>query len=663
MPKLAIDIEARLASFQDGLNQLNRSAAGVAGKLESAFKGVTGALAGLGVGLSAAGLTGLVKSAIDAADNLGKLSQKVGVSVESLSKLNFAAKLSDVSTEQLGDGLRKLAVNMQAAGRGAGESLGAFKALGIAQKELLNLSPEEAFNRIAEAFSEIEDGAGKTALAVQIFGRSGADLIPLLNAGAKGLKEFGDEAERLGLVMGSSTAQAAEQFNDNMTRITSSAQALGISLANSALPALNKFTEQVIVSQRIFGSLGSAFLNIGVKVDPFKTLGENIANTTKEVERLQKVLGGIPASGARLRASIAGELDIAKKQLEFLKFQQLQEGQALIGPGNADARDRALAAGSTGGKKRKAPGVVDAAAAAREATKAEQELIAKVKERTALDVAAYQDQIKVIEARYKVEEDAQTRIDAAQKAAKTKSDSDLSSVLGRTDSGKLAEVERLLLRVNEALVAGEINTKQYNEAFKVLEEQQNEILGRAVTPAQKLSEDWKQALEDMKFAVERWGRQFTETLVDVVMTGKLNFRSLAQSIIADLLRMTIQASITAPLFKAIQSYSLFAANGLAFGPGGNVMPFASGGVVTSPTLFKFAGGTGLMGEAGAEAIMPLKRGADGKLGVAASGGGGLVINNFIDARADRSLIQNDIRRGVEQGLAAQADSRRRGGGG
>lgn len=61
---------------------------------------------------------------------------------------------------------------------------------------------------------------------------------------------------------------------------------------------------------------------------------------------------------------------------------------------------------------------------------------------------------------------------------------------------------------------------------------------------------------------------------------------------------------------------------------GRVTPFAEGGVVSAPTYFPMAGGTGLMGEAGAETILPLKRGADGALGVGAEGGGGTTVIHF-----------------------------------
>ena len=109
-----------------------------------------------------------------------------------------------------------------------------------------------------------------------------------------------------------------------------------------------------------------------------------------------------------------------------------------------------------------------------------------------------------------------------------------------------------------------------------------------------------------------------------------------------------------------------AANGAAF-QGGNVVPFANGGVVGGPTTFPLSGGrTGLMGEAGPEAIMPLKRGKDGKLGVVAEGGGAVnITQNFnISANGDDSvkrIVQQQIPRIAEATKAAVVDAKRRGG--
>jgi lambda family phage tail tape measure protein len=100
-----------------------------------------------------------------------------------------------------------------------------------------------------------------------------------------------------------------------------------------------------------------------------------------------------------------------------------------------------------------------------------------------------------------------------------------------------------------------------------------------------------------------------------------------------------------------QGSSIFAAaNGGAFAQNG-IVPYAKGGIVNSPTLFKFAKGgsmaTGVMGEAGPEAIMPLKRGPDGKLGVQATGGGGIMVNVNVDAKG--TSVEGDQGQGQQLG--------------
>ena len=128
-----------------------------------------------------------------------------------------------------------------------------------------------------------------------------------------------------------------------------------------------------------------------------------------------------------------------------------------------------------------------------------------------------------------------------------------------------------------------------------------------------------------------------DALVNFVMTGKLNFSDLARSIISDLTRMLVRAAIVKPLFGWMFPNLKTNAMGNVYGANG-IQKFARGGIVDRPTLFPFKDGTGLMGEAGPEAIMPLKRGADGKLGVQSSGGVGNIVVN-VDASG--SSVQGD----------------------
>ena len=110
-----------------------------------------------------------------------------------------------------------------------------------------------------------------------------------------------------------------------------------------------------------------------------------------------------------------------------------------------------------------------------------------------------------------------------------------------------------------------------------------------------------------------------DTLVKFVQTGKLEFGKLTQAILADMLKIAIRASITQPLMKA---FNLMADGGVI--AGNNIVPYRKGGVVNSPTMFQYGGSKlGIMGEAGPEAILPLKRGSSGKLGVEMHGDRGV----------------------------------------
>ena len=153
--------------------------------------------------------------------------------------------------------------------------------------------------------------------------------------------------------------------------------------------------------------------------------------------------------------------------------------------------------------------------------------------------------------------------------------------------------------------------------------------------------------EDMQYVFTNAFKGMEDSLTDFVTTGKLDFSSLADSIISDMVRIAIQQSITKPLTAAVMG--LFADGG-SFD--GGVQKFAAGGtftnqIVSSPTLFKFAKGTGMMGEAGPEAIMPLTRGANGKLGVQASGGGGSVVVNIIESPGNGGTQKRRSENGVD----------------
>ncbi len=195
---------------------------------------------------AAGGVAVLIKSSIDMADQTGILAGKLGVTTEALSKLQYAAKLSDVTQASLEAGMKKLTRTLTDAANGTGEAAKAFEALGLSAKDLINLPVDQQLGAIGDALNTVENASQKAAIAQQIFGRSGVDLIPILKEGTAGIRSMGDEAERFGAVISGDMAAKAMQFNDNLDRLKTAASGLGLSLAEKALPYLESFTEELV---------------------------------------------------------------------------------------------------------------------------------------------------------------------------------------------------------------------------------------------------------------------------------------------------------------------------------------------------------------------------------------------------------------------------------
>lgn len=209
----------------------------------------TGAIIGAAItaayGAVALGINNTLKSM----DELNKQSQKIGIPVEQLSALKLAADLSDVSMEQLGVGVGKLSKNMvEAAGKPTSEAANAFRALGVNVKDANGklLPTQDMLLNLADKFSGLKDGAGKTAAAMAIFGKSGADLIPLLNQGRDGIQGMIDNAQKFGIVIDGPTAAAAEKFRDTLTTLGAAKDGIIVKLTAFLLPALQQFADRML---------------------------------------------------------------------------------------------------------------------------------------------------------------------------------------------------------------------------------------------------------------------------------------------------------------------------------------------------------------------------------------------------------------------------------
>ncbi len=175
---------------------------------------------------------------------------------------------------------------------------------------------------------------------------------------------------------------------------------------------------------------------------------------------------------------------------------------------------------------------------------------------------------------------------------------------------------------------------------------QNEVLSGMKQGLDDYRNKVKDVAGSIKTAMGNAFQGMEDALVTFVTTGKLAFGDLARSIINDMIRIVIQQAIMKPFTGWLKSFLPFADGGVVSG-GEQVKKYAYGGIVNRPTVFPMKNGMGLMGEAGAEAIMPLKRGSNGKLGVQASGGG--VGNIVVNVDASGSSAEGNESKGQELG--------------
>jgi len=150
-------------------------------------------------------------------DSLAKMSARTGFSVEALSELGFAAELSGASVEDLEKSIRRMQATIVDAGQGLSTATDALETLGLTVKNLTGLTPEQQFKLIADRLAAIEDPTLRAATAMELFGRSGTMLLPMLAGGAAGIEELQKQARKFGLTISTKDAKAAERFTDTLS--------------------------------------------------------------------------------------------------------------------------------------------------------------------------------------------------------------------------------------------------------------------------------------------------------------------------------------------------------------------------------------------------------------------------------------------------------------
>jgi hypothetical protein len=302
------------------------------------LEGLKGKLGGFATGANiatvavlalVAGLTKLAFSTAKLGDDFAKTAAQVGTNAKALSELSFAAQIDGADMSAVATTLRVVSKRVNDANNGLMTSVRSFKQLGIQVRKSNGTmkTAEELIMESADAFTKLKSPVERTALAQELFGRSGTKLIPTLMLGTKGIEELREEANLLGITFSEIEAKQSEEFQDALLRLGSTFKGLGLTIGKQLVPILTSlftFLKDVmlvivpavnVVFQALLGTVKALIIPFQALITAFETLG----NLTFE---------GFTGFVKSIRDFF--QKDLSEEELEKKK-KQLQEFNTIIG--------------------------------------------------------------------------------------------------------------------------------------------------------------------------------------------------------------------------------------------------------------------------------------------------------------------------------------------
>ena len=770
--KIAVELVAKMDGLQRDFGKAAGMAEASAGRMRKSFASVNTTLTSLGgalvAGMSFRWLGGLATDAIKAAGDLKDLSEQTGVAATTLARFDIAARTSDVGIDTVGKAMNRLAKGMSNVDKDSKGIPQALKAIGVDFEKFKGMGADEQMTLIAKSFDGFQDGAGKAAVAMALFGKEGAALIPF----------FKDLAENQDIAAGRTQEMidAADEFDKSLKRLQVVGGDLLISTLAPMLPVLSDLAKSLVdvasetsgtasEADKLGGSTGirdfaqSAVSALALVMNAIQVTGRGIKTLATGVSfgvdaawtfTKRGGMVGLMADGmmGNLGNVYGAKTDAVKDQVKEI-YGEVLAGDKMLAEFNArqntvqaverknkdktkikfNTEDGKKSGGSKAAAKNEDADYDRIVKSLREKIAVQNEELTSTEKLTdaAKEYAKFQQQVadksitlspeqlkqaealfaQMLDGAEKLKQKAQQKVFEAASVslqeisaafardnAKARealeimpqSQRNLNNSMrsiddkGRTERERLADLE----------LKGNISKEQRIE----LEKKLTDVLAAQRVEIAALSETQDKLNASFEYGTEKALQSYIDevanvaasaeslmksafkgmedALVEFVTTGKLDFKSLVNSIIADMARITIRQNITGPLAQWMQGTSSGGSSGGGlggifsffsglFGGGGSSprwdlnalggvyaspsLSAFSGSVVNRPTAFAFANGAGLMGEAGPEAILPLKRGSNGKLGV--QSGGGRAVNITVNVSGNSSAP--DVRRAAGQG--------------
>lgn len=595
--ELAADVSRLRTDMQKAQAEMNASLASIAkSSAVTAFK--------MGADFAAEfarAFSEKIKSAIDAADAMGKMAERVGTTTEALSALAYQASQADASTEDLAAGFRGMSKAIIDAAKPTSDAAAAFKAIGVNVDDLKGKDPAAAMAEIADAMSGFKDGADKVEVARAIFGKTGDTLIPMLNQGAKGFADAKKEAEDLGAVIKDSTAKSADEFNTQLTKLSTVEQSLWSSIAQELLPTV-KDLAKYFVDAANDGSTFKEVLNAVAEAGAFAA--QVLIGTTANVSAAAKAFS---IFNEAYKAPV-GDIEAQKqaranmmKGFEDIRtiYDKAADAQERISKSREAARngkqDPFVSATEAHNADQAAKKTLDYAGALKEAAEAgkhakkeisDYQRMVEALDDTYRKTAAEGDPMKellsdpkylaaskaqqedlvartqrnidlknAILARAEVEENtANEEARQYEEAVKRwKAEEDHAEEIAKWADQQQRAVDPMIDyneqvdKLNEALKEGLITS---NEEYLAILEKINDEYDKAVDK----TDPYMEQLKEIQQAIEGFGKQASDALVEFVFSTKdasVSFSQMVSSILKDIAKMLVYQNVFKPLFASI----------------------------------------------------------------------------------------------------------------
>ena len=596
--------------------------------------------AALAGALSVGALTSGIQSAIKFAASLDDMAERTGASVESLSALGKVAKIGGHDLQVVETAAIRLSKAMAGAddeAKGAGH---AFEYLGLKADDLGKLQTGEALKKVADAFAKLQDGPGKTALAMDLFGRSGAQLLPFL-------KDLAETGELNGKITAEQAAQA-EAYEKSMRRLESSLGATAKTIAMALLPSL---AEAASAMERILKPGG------GTQEVHFDWLDRSLnwaaqrlasfeAGATEWRVRILKALG---ASETAARAQADGEMaraNLARLQAEARTADERDVYGGLYGKSALGYKTGVLKQDASGYKSRTA---AEAGKAAKTPGSVEdydmriaQRVGQAINDNDLIKAAEYADiQARLLDMLNKGQISnelyaaALTKVAGHQGIVSDEAER-FNKLLASTPSAKMEEARKDMEALARAFEDGRISEEQFIETAQTRVGQ----LGAGI--------------KEVDDFARQMGLTFSSAFEDAIVGGK-GLSDVLKGLLADIERIVIRKAVTEPVGETVSGWikdsgitdSLKGTVGSLFGGWK-----ASGGPLDPGKWY-------IAGEKGPE---PVWGGGPGAFATGYGAGGVSIVQHInIDSRSDRASIAAAMVQAKDAAKAEILASMQRGG--